>query len=880
MAKKIQQPSARPNAQRQQTQRAKEHSPHQAQRGYGRQPFRYSNVERRPFRRRPQRGYADSRKYDAPEQDGQQVQERVQERVPVPPTATAPANAQRHDGRAHGHRHTTVTTTHPLTQGLHRKALFGSTSEQHEATTPSSALVPVLPQAIPQSSAFAAKLRHDALAAFLSNESLGLAKSGTAHKTPSPDASAALQTASQHANRHANRNANRDGARQSREQQRSSDISPSSHQSPTIREDASTFADDSSVEQSEPSTEVSQNNKPDRSERRQGRGRTWQESGEPIKHGQQSRRVREQDVEDRLLDELLTPEQLRRERRERVPFELKPVELSSIFRLSTYLVSSQHQLRQPNDRKQQQSSRNKRHQPSKKGVQASPLVHAIPSQAVQERFSLTHQQLKTPALAAVHHAAEKALQDFDVLAEGSTIVCAVSGGADSVAMLDVLHALALQHQMRLAVAHCNHLLRGAAAEDAEFVRRLAAERQLDCYVAEVNVRQFAAQNKLSTETAARLLRYQFLEYVAYSTRALAVATAHTMDDSVETFLMNLLRGSGLTGLSGISPSRPFGQLSALIRPVLAVNKTDLLAYCQERTLAWREDETNHLLLHRRNNIRHDLLPKLEKDYSPSMKNIIHRTAQIIREADGVIAEIVERSLEPIIEIPEAPVNYLLLRVTALTNHSRFLQGEIVHRAAQKKFGEQFGNVAFSSDALERVLKLVSAETGAKTDISKHFFALRDRETLVIAPKLPIYNIDVRVEKNNEYDFGGWRLILREVERKNVKFTADPSVDFFDSALLPYRMTLRTWQAGDAFQPLGMKGTVKVSDFLTNSKLSLMNRQNALVLATTHDIVWLCGMRMSEKFRISNDTKTALRVEYRPKKLSQPLPTQQANEKEQ
>jgi len=871
MAKKIQQPPARPNAQREQIQRAKEHSPHQAQRGYGRQPFRYSNVERRPFRRRPQRGYADSRKHDVVEQEEQPVQQ-VQERVSAPVAATMLVEMHGQDSRAQGHRRTTIATTQPLARLLHRKALFGNTSEKREPTMLPPALPSTLPQGIPQSPAFAAKLRHDALAAFVSNESLGLGKTGNAHKAPSSDAFTALQTSQHHAERTTKR--------QPRERQHSSNIPQSPNQPPAVRDSASAVASESSGEQSESTTELSENNKQDRAEHRQGRGRTWQESGEPIKHGKQSRRVREQDVEDRLLDELLTPEQLRRERRERTPFELKPVELSPIFRLSTYLAAAQHQLRQPHNRRQHQSASNKRQQSAKKGA-AAPIAfqNAVPY-AVQERFFLTPQHLKTPALAVVHNAAKQALQDFDVLTKGSTIVCAVSGGADSVAMLDVLHALTLQHQLRLVVAHCNHLLRGAASvEDAEHVRRLAAERNLDCFIAEVNVRQFATQNNLSTEAAARLLRYQFLEYVAYNTRALAVATAHTMDDSVETFFINLLRGSGLTGLSGISPSRPFGQLSALIRPVLTVHKTDLLAYCQARGLAWREDETNHVLLYTRNKIRHDLLPKLEQDYSPGIKKIVHRTAQIIREADSVIAEIVERSLESIIEIPEAPVNYLLLRVAALKHHSRFLQGEIVHRAAQKKFGEQFGNVAFSSDALERVLNVVSAETGTKADISKHFFALRDRETLVIAPKTPIYNIDVRVEKNNEYDFGGWRLILREVERKNVKFTADPSVDFFDSALLPYRMTLRTWKTGDVFQPLGMKGTVKVSDFLTNSKLSLMNRQNVLVLATADEIVWLCGMRMSEKFRISNDTKTALRVEYRPKKLSQPLPSQQSNDKE-
>ncbi len=467
-------------------------------------------------------------------------------------------------------------------------------------------------------------------------------------------------------------------------------------------------------------------------------------------------------------------------------------------------------------------------------------------------------------LASLEHfvtSVEVFLRDHALLTHGVTLVCAVSGGADSIVLLDILSVVAQRHELTIVVAHCNHRLRGkASATDELFVKDAAKRYGFAFYAGTVDVRAVAEEQRMGIEAAARQVRYQFLEFVAYKAKADAVATAHILNDSVETFLMNLMRGSGLTGLSGIGTTRPFGQMSSLVRPLLGFKKDDVMMYCNERGLVWREDETNSLLLYTRNKVRHDLIPKLESEYSPAIMDVLHRTSQLMREADVAISSIVERVLPSVVEEVHNPT-WLLLRVEGFIPHSAFLQAEILHRALNKHFNLQ----PLSQDALERILKLLRSEIGAKADVSKQFYAVRDRDHIIVAPKAPVHNINVRVEKNNAYDFGGWKLILREVDRKQVRFTGDPAVEFVDSALLPYRMTLRTWQAGDVFQPLGMKGTMNVSDFLTNGKISFMSRQNVLVLTTSENIVCVCGLRVSEKFRIADETQKVLRIEFRPAK---------------
>jgi tRNA(Ile)-lysidine synthase len=337
--------------------------------------------------------------------------------------------------------------------------------------------------------------------------------------------------------------------------------------------------------------------------------------------------------------------------------------------------------------------------------------------------------------------------------------------------------------------------------------------------------------------------------------------------------MNMLRGSGLTGLSGIPAQRPFGEHTKLLRPLLGMKKAEIQEYAALRGLSWREDASNSRSVFRRNKIRNELLPLLEREYSSGIVEVLHRTSQIISGAEDIVRDAVERAM-PTALVEDEFQPYIGLTITSLRVQKHFLQTEMVRRVVQRRFG-----LALSFDAVDRVLALMDAEVGTKADIMRGFIALRDRTAILLSPAPGVHNLNVRVEKNNRYDFGGWQIILEEIDRKNVKFTADPAVEFLDTRLLPYRLTLRTWQPGDVFTPLGMKGTMKVSDYLTNSKISFFNRQNILVLTAAmpegEQVVWLCGLRLSDPFRLAPDAHKALRLEFRrPKGIVLPMPPQE------
>ncbi|MCS6809056.1 MAG: tRNA lysidine(34) synthetase TilS [Bacteroidota bacterium] len=462
---------------------------------------------------------------------------------------------------------------------------------------------------------------------------------------------------------------------------------------------------------------------------------------------------------------------------------------------------------------------------------------------------------------AFHHRLEHVLYHEAELPHTATIIVAVSGGVDSIALLDMLICIAEHRELSIIAAHFNHGLRGQESDhDAAFVRETCRRYGIPCYIAYADVKRFAEVQNMSLEQAGRELRYRFLEFTAYKHQANAVCTAHTLNDSVETVLMNMLRGSGLAGLAGISTQRAFGKHTTLLRPCVGMQKAELHHYALVRGLSWREDSSNTDITFRRNKIRHHLLPLLEREYSPNIVTILHRTSQILAGADEIIRDTVERIL-PSLLVQEDTQPYIGFNVSILRTCKRFLQSECIRRAVQRRFGLMLG-----FDAIEKVLRLVDTDVGTKCDITRGFIAVRDRSMILLGYVPAVHQLNVKVEKNNYYDFGGWRIFLEEVDRKNVKFTADPAIEFIDTRSVPYRMTLRTWQPGDVFTPFGMKGTMKVSDYLTNSKIPFFHRQHVLVLTARTDegerIVWLCGLRLSEHFRLSNDAPTALRLEFR------------------
>ena len=465
---------------------------------------------------------------------------------------------------------------------------------------------------------------------------------------------------------------------------------------------------------------------------------------------------------------------------------------------------------------------------------------------------------KDPFFQNFYREIEKFLISEMLVESGSKVVVAVSGGVDSVVMFDVLANLSDKYRFAIYVVHYNHNLRGEAShKDEKFVRELAASYNVPYYWANGKVVQHAEKNGLSIEESARFLRYFFFERTVRTLKADFIATAHTLEDSTETFLLNLLRGTGLTGLSGIPSRRQFIKDTILIRPFLNVRKQKIIEYAEKRNLQWREDETNLQDKYTRNKIRLDLIPKLAKDYTPAIVEVINRSTKLIQGADRIIHDYVRTHLDSVID--DTANETVAIKVAFFKTFDEFIRGEMLQTILMK----YFRMMPPSMKIIDRILKLENSEVGAICEISKSIFAIRDRQTIIITRKATPNKINQKIEKTGKYQIANMRFVLKEVTVEDIEYSENPKVEFLDFNSISQNLIVRNWEHNDEFNPLGMTGTMKVSDFLTNEKIPILDKPNILVLTTdTNEIIWVCKHRINNKFKITDNTQKVLRIEIK------------------
>ncbi len=454
---------------------------------------------------------------------------------------------------------------------------------------------------------------------------------------------------------------------------------------------------------------------------------------------------------------------------------------------------------------------------------------------------------------------EKLVNDLFVTSDAHLLV-GVSGGVDSIALLDAMAQISQKVGFTITVAHFNHMLRaGDSDEDEKFVMQVAKEYNLQVYTGSGDVKDYAEKNSISIEQSARSLRYAFFHRIAKHVKANYIATAHTADDSAETFFINLLRGSGLTGLRGIPAIRPMNKGVVIIRPFIDKKKKTLVEYAHRRNLEWREDESNNLLQFTRNKVRNELIPYLEDKYSPAIVELINRTSRLIDGADRFISDYVDKVAQSV--ITDRRKDRFSVKTALFQTFDDFIQGEIIQLLISTFFKAHTLPMAI----IDRIIKLFEANTGAVCEINKLLYAVKDRETVIFARRRQASDELVQISKEGEFDFFGNKFILKEVEKQDVRLGEDPFVEYLDYDLVPAIMYVRPWQEGDSFRPLGMAhGSQKVSDLLTNEKLSVIEKNDILLLTSKTEVIWVCGMRISESFKLrSGSTTRYLRVEYRP-----------------
>ena len=429
------------------------------------------------------------------------------------------------------------------------------------------------------------------------------------------------------------------------------------------------------------------------------------------------------------------------------------------------------------------------------------------------------------------------IDKYQLLTAGKPVLVGVSGGADSIALLTVLVELGYS----CIVGHCNFHLRGEESmRDECFTETYARKLGLPFVKVDFNTRDYAAEHHLSVEMAARELRYAWFEEMRCVHDAQAIAVAHHRDDNVETVLMNLIRGSGIRGMSGIRPKNGF-----VIRPLLSVARQEILQWLAERQLEYVTDSTNLSAAYTRNFIRLRVLPLLET-INPSVRTAINRTAEHLAETESLFAYVMADARKRVFEAENR------LSIKALMQYP----------SPKTVLFELLKAFHFTPSSVDEIFLSLNKESGKLFFSSSHRL-VKDRDCLLLSPLAAAGEKEVYFLTGEE---GCWSgpidlTFSRIVRTEELHIQKDKDIAYFDLDKLKFPLVLRHWQQGDWFVPFGMQGRKKLSDYFSDKKFSRLEKEQVWLLCSGDEVIWIVGERSDNRFRVECATKRCLVVNF-------------------
>lgn len=433
------------------------------------------------------------------------------------------------------------------------------------------------------------------------------------------------------------------------------------------------------------------------------------------------------------------------------------------------------------------------------------------------------------------------IESNQLLQQGDRVLVGLSGGADSVALLRLLGSLGYE----CVAVHCNFHLRGEESDrDQKFVERLCAGLGVVLSVVHYDTVEFARERQCSIEMAARELRYNDFERLRAHYDCQAIAVAHHIDDSVETVLMNLVRGTGLRGMTGIRARN-----GNVIRPLLCLRRYDIENWLREQGHEYVTDSTNLECDYTRNKVRLQLLPLL-RQLNPDADGAIHSTSVRLMECFRIYSNAVGRDIE---------------RCMSSDGHQRVLDIGRLRQSASVEavLYEILSPYGYNDSQISDIMESLDGEPGRRF-VSDRTVLVKDRDSLILMEKAELGSdaFVVKVEKKDGYavSLGDGHGMSVRVMPAGTPIVRDRNVAMLDADRLSDSLSLRTWRQGDSFVPFGMKGRRLLSDFMTDLKMSLFQKQNQLVLCDGDNIVWVVGQRIDNRYRVNDDTSSILLLE--------------------
>ncbi len=480
--------------------------------------------------------------------------------------------------------------------------------------------------------------------------------------------------------------------------------------------------------------------------------------------------------------------------------------------------------------------------------------------------------------------AETYIERYQLLAPNAPVVVGVSGGPDSVALLHLLHSIAPSYGLALHVAHLNHCIRGEEADgDEAFVISLARSWNLPVTTERIDIPALARREKLALEEAARRARYGFLCRVAQRVGARKIAVGHNADDQAETILMHLLRGAGPAGLRGMLPSTPLRDYRLvsqcepppsdlmLIRPLLSTSREAIEVYCEQNSLKPRLDRSNLDTTYYRNKLRHEVLPYL-REINPQISERLRNLGEVVRADYELLGEFVSVAHDTV--LIAAHSDALIFDLARWREQPLAVRRSIVRRSAYK-LRRTLRDVSFQH--VEHAIQIAqTGQTGAQAILPHQLVLTVGYTTLTIADAAAMHLPEERpwLEPEDVRDVvipgttplpNGWSIYTKEIvhwDLDAVQNNPNPLVAWLDRDAIGDSLTLRTRKKGDRFQPQGMQGSsVRLSDFLINTKIPRSWRSRLPLLVSGNRIIWVTGLRLSESACVHKASRRVVYIRF-------------------
>lgn len=433
------------------------------------------------------------------------------------------------------------------------------------------------------------------------------------------------------------------------------------------------------------------------------------------------------------------------------------------------------------------------------------------------------------------------IEENNLIEKGDSIVSAVSGGSDSVFMLEMLLAIKDDYDLKIIVSHVNHGLRGAEAQrDEDFVKNLAEKNGLIYEVEHIDMAGYAKEHSLTCEEAGRKLRYLFFEEIKEKYKADKVAIAHNENDVAETTFLNIFRGTGLDGLESIPLRRDF-----YIRPILCFEKSEILDFLKENNIHYVDDSTNFTNDYKRNMIRNEIIPFIKKNFNENIVSSMSRLASIAKENNLYLEDIINDKYKAIVianTIDREGFNEL-----------KHYEKTLVLRKFLRENLNYLNNI--SKDNIEDMINLIKLDSGKKYDIDGKHYLVNDFDKTIFK-KLDINELSEEISLDFKLDK------VYNIYGSKFKFVLSDKIlskKYLDYDLLTGKLSLRNRRSGDRFNPLGMKGSKKIKDYFVDKKVSSDDRSKVLFLMNGDEIAYVVGYDIADKYRASSKTKNYLNV---------------------